>query len=193
MSLTEVNSGPRGFCTRQLPGATPPQPPVQPGVRVPTAVSARCPFGSPPASLVQRTPGLTSVSLTNVQGSLNGGQESVGPPAGRTPVLGSSLTPVPAATPPSWRRAHNPAPSPGCSETFSRAFQNSRHTISSLTHFNQFQAMMMMINYPLSCSGSGKPLCPPHSLHVPRRAQCLFLGLPGKLCASEFRVFQVFR
>lgn len=138
LSLTEVNSGPGGFCTRLLPGAMPPPPPVQPGVWELTAVNARCPSGSPPASLIQGTPGLSSGSLTKVQGSLTGGQESVGSPAGRTPVLSSSLTPVPATTPPSWRRAHSSAPSPGCSETFSRAFQNSRHTSSSVTHFNQF-------------------------------------------------------
>lgn len=117
LSLTEVNSGPGGFCTRLLPGVMPPPPPVQPCVWELTAVNARCPSGSPPASLIQGTPGLSSGSLTKVQGSLTGGQESVGSLAGRTAVLSSSLTPFACSSHYATILASGPQP---CS--FSRMF-----------------------------------------------------------------------
>lgn len=154
----------------------PPKPPIQPGVWVLTAVNARCPFGGPPASLIQRTPGRSSVSLTQVQGSLNGGQESV--------AEGPQFSAAPSRLFQPLR--HHPGVRPTTLLLLQGVLRLSQgpfripdtRFLHSLTHFNQFRAMMMMINDPLPSSSSAKSLCPRHSTARPKEGPMPLPGTP---------------
>lgn len=124
------------------------------------------------------------MSLTKVQGSPKSGTEAGGGWAGLWLEAPEFLVaPDSHSSHHATILASGPQPcfsSRMFSETFSRAFQNPKHMISSFTHFNQFQAMMMTINCQLLSSCSAKSLCPlalTEHLPNPRR------GCPGGFSA----------